>query len=158
MRTFAILIALGMFVGGCPKEKASPGPASGGGKSAKAGSGGKTVEGKSYSLVVKAAKPVKVGEEATTSITLTPLGEYKVNMEYPLRLTVEGSADSTPQKVVLGAKQAQTMNEKGVVLLPKAKLGKVGDHAFKAELRFSVCTKKHCELKREQLSWVAKAQ
>jgi len=40
----------------------------------------------------------------------------------------------------------------------RAKLSKAGDHAFKAELRFSVCTKKHCELKREQLSWVAKAQ
>lgn len=36
------------------------------------------------------------------------------------------------------------MTEKGVVLLPKAKLGKAGDHTFKAELRFSVCTKKHC--------------
>lgn len=158
MRRFGMVIALGILVGGCPKEKANPGPASGsGGTGAKAGAG-KTVEGKSYALVVKAAKPVKAGEEATTTVTLTPLGEYKINMEYPLRLTVEGSADSTPKKLVLGAKQAQKMTEKGVVLLPKAKLGKAGDHTFKAEFRFSVCTKKHCELMREQLSWVAKAQ
>lgn len=96
MRTFALLIALGMLVGGCPKKKANPGPATGSGGKASKAAGSKTVEGKSFSLVVKPAKPVKVGEEAATTITLTPLGEYKVNMEYPLRLTVEGDAASTP--------------------------------------------------------------
>jgi hypothetical protein len=122
----------------------------------KASSAGK--EGASYKLMVKAPEPGKVGATVKASVTLEPRGAYKVNMEYPLKLTVSPPESAKVAKSVMQKKDATKMTEKGVVLHPSATLTKAGEHKFSAEFRFSVCTKAQCELKKETLTWVAKAQ
>ncbi|PID38575.1 MAG: hypothetical protein CSB49_04875 [Proteobacteria bacterium] len=169
---FAALLVFGIASAtGCPKDKASPKPASG---TSKAAAGGDTEPaatkpaatklagpGKvtdAYALAFKVPKDGKANATLTTAMTLAPRGEYKINMAYPFRLTVEGPADAAPAKVVLRKKDAKTFSEKGVEVHHTTKLVKAGEHRFSAEVKFSVCTQKHCELKTEQLTWVAKVQ
>lgn len=114
--------------------------------------------GKAYALSVAPPPAGKVGQPLAASVALKPLGEYKVNMEYPLRLTVNGPEAATPRKVVMRAKDAKKMTTAQVVLTPQTKVAKAGEHAFEAEFRFSVCTEKHCELKTEKLAWKVKVE
>jgi hypothetical protein len=166
----AFLVAGIALPTGCPKDKASPKPASGASEAtssgAKKGAAKKPAKklagpGKitdSYALEFKLPKDGKANATLTTAVTLEPRGEYKINMQYPFRLTVEGPADATPAKVVLQKKDAKKFGEKGVEVHHATKLPKAGEHRFSAEVKFSVCTKKHCELKTEKLTWVAKVQ
>ncbi|MBW2731046.1 MAG: hypothetical protein JRH20_01565 [Deltaproteobacteria bacterium] len=114
--------------------------------------------GKSYALSITPPPAGKVGQSFAASVALKPLGEYKINMEYPLRLTVKGPKTVTPREVVMRAKDAKKMTKAEVLLVPKAKITVAGEHAFEAEFRFSVCTEKHCELKTEKLTWKVKVQ
>lgn len=166
---FATMLVSGAaLVTGCPKDKASPKPASGASKAAKSGGGDKAKPAKklagpgkitdSYALEFKPPKDGKANETLTTAVTLEPRGEYKINMQYPFRLTIEGPADAAPAKSVLQKKDAKKFSEKGVEVHHATKVAKAGEHKFSAEVKFSVCTKKHCELKTEKLSWVAKVQ
>lgn len=146
MQRIVLTTALVLFAAACSKGDD------------KAGSKKISKGGKAYALSIQPPSTGKVGQSVTASVSLKPLGEYKINMEYPLRLTVNGPEAATPRRVVLRAKQAKKMTKAGVLLLPQTKLAKAGEHAFEAEFRFSVCTEKHCELKTEKLAWKAKIE
>ena len=81
--------------------------------------------------------------------------DRSLNASDPLRLTVKAPKG---EAVVMRQKDAKKMTKSEVLLLPAAKLEAAGEHKYTAEFRFSVCTEKHCELKRKELTWVAKAQ
>lgn len=151
--------------GGEPAGSASGGSAgvgaTGGAKQGGAEKGGAAAKKgaePSYELTVKPPPQKAVGAKVAAEVKLVPKGPYKVNMEYPLRLEVEGPKSSKPGKLVMGSKDAAEMSKKKVLLEPTFELTSAGEHRFRAELRFSVCTKKQCELKTEKLTWVATAK
>ena len=158
------LVGATFALSGCPKDKAAPAKGTPAPKAAKAVKGkapklkgpGKVTS--SFALELTPPKGAKAGEAFSTAVTLKPRGEYKVNMQYPFRLTVEGPAEADPKTSVLRKKDAKSFTEKGIEVHHKAKMPKAGEHRFSCEVKFSVCTKKHCELKTEKLTWVAKVQ
>ena len=112
----------------------------------------------------KAGKPYAVsglapsgasGQPIAATIKLVPRAPYKVNLEYPTKLTVEGPAAAAPAKQVLKAKDATRLSKAEAVFKPTVKIQSSGKHSFSATFKFSVCTKELCELKTEKLSWVA---
>jgi len=113
---------------------------------------------KRYRIGVIAPKGVPKGGTAIAAVSLKALEPYKVNLEYPLKLTVTGPSDVEPQTEVMGKKDAALFNKREVVLKPSCTVSNSGEHTFKAELRFSVCTAELCELKTEKLTWVARVE
>ena len=114
--------------------------------------------GESFALSVKAPEEGKVGQELVASVQVVPKGPYKVNMEYPTKLEVKGPATAEPTQESLAKKQAVRHTTSEILFKPAFKLKEAGDYAFEGELRFSVCTKKQCEIKREKVKWVAKVK
>lgn len=74
---------------------------------------------------------------------VTPSPGYRINLEYPWRLTVDEEAQ--------GASDAEDFNEKRVRFLAatNAEAGSTVD----GELRFSVCNDATCLTPREKVSW-----
>jgi hypothetical protein len=99
-----------------------------------------------------------VGEPLVATIRLEPRGPYKVNLEYPTKLTVSGPPAATPRRLELRAKDAARLDKGAGVFKPAVKLAEGGKHPFAATFKFSVCTEELCELKTEKLTWTASAQ
>ena len=102
-----------------------------------------------------AASEGKVGQELAAEVKVLPVGEYKINLEYPHKLKVSGPAAATPKEAALAAKDAK-VSKAALLFKPAFKLSSAGEHAFKGKLRFSVCTEKQCEIKAEKVQWVFK--
>jgi hypothetical protein len=99
-----------------------------------------------------------VGQVLSATITLEPRAPYKVNLEYPIKLTVSGPAAAAPRRLQLGKKDATRLDKAAGVFRPAAKLMERGEHEFSAVFKFSVCTEELCELLNEKLTWIASAQ
>jgi hypothetical protein len=113
---------------------------------------------KSYRVTVEPPAAGRVGEALVATIRLEPRGIYKVNLEYPTKLTVSGPAAATPRRLELRAKDAAKLDKGVGVFKPAVKLAEGGKHPFTATFKFSVCTEELCELKTEKLTWTASAQ
>lgn len=135
------LLALGL--GACKK--------SGEGDSAPAG-------GPPYQLTVTGPEGGSVGEPLKAQVQVEPRGGYKVNLEFPTKLEVKGPAGATPEAVTLRGKDAAQLTEARLLLEPTFTVAGAGEHRFSGTLKFSVCTEKLCEIKNEEVSWVAKVQ
>jgi len=109
-------------------------------------------------LAIEAPTDVVAGTEVTAKILVTPSDAYKINKEFPTKLTLE-----TPEGVVL-AKALMTAGghdqSKGdadafedkqlafsVRLTPKS-----GNHTINGTFKFAVCDKDTCLAKKEQIS------
>ncbi|MCC6746489.1 MAG: hypothetical protein IT371_02460 [Deltaproteobacteria bacterium] len=160
MRISPALVLLA-FAAGCEKTSASPSSAPGAVAApvVPAGGGGaKETASAMYEVKLDPPAATAVGQAAVATVRLLPKGGYKVNLEYPIKLTVTGPAAATPARLELVGKDAARFDKTEAQFKPSVKLGAAGAHAFKATFKFSVCTDKQCELKSEELQWVAKVQ
>jgi hypothetical protein len=108
---------------------------------------------KPYTLAVQPPASGKVNVPLVASIRVLPKGEYKINLEFPIKLKVSGSTAATPPQLELTAKQAARLTKAELLLKPTFKVSAPGSHAFTGTLRFSVCTEKQCEIKSETVKW-----
>lgn len=148
MRLLTVICTLLALVLGCSNTSESP-----------SGSGevpGRT--GDPYQLVVRAPEKAPVGQEATTEVVVTPGTGFKINLEYPAKLSIS--------KVPQGAKVASTKMTKSQMTVEKTRLvvpirftpEAAGELAFEGELRFSVCTEETCQMPREAINWTTTAE
>lgn len=112
----------------------------------------------SYALQVKDPSPVSPGAASIAEVSVTPKGEYKMNLEFPMKLSIKAPAGAAPRALEMKAKDAAKLTEAQLLLRPQLKLEAAGKHQVQGTLRFSVCTKKQCEVKTEQVKWVAESQ
>jgi hypothetical protein len=110
--------------------------------------------GSSFELRVKGPPQGKVGANVAATIRVVPKGEYKINLEYPHRLTVDGPKGATPSKAFLDSKKATKLTKSELVFKPAFQLTSAGKHSFNGVLSFSVCTERQCETKNEKVQWV----
>ncbi|MCB9556066.1 MAG: hypothetical protein H6707_08180 [Deltaproteobacteria bacterium] len=111
-----------------------------------------------YRVTVKAPSSIKVGETAVAQVALVPQQGYKVNLEYPTKLTVSGPKAASPSSQVLRKKDAKRFDKSMALFTPSAKITAAGKHRFTAELAFSVCTDQECQLKTAKINWTAAAK
>lgn|GEM_PF-6423418 len=114
--------------------------------------------GKTYRVDITPPKEGKAGEDLVATVTLVPLGEYKVNQEYPTKLSATAASGVKPATLVLKKKEAASFSEKSAVFKPAFVAGTAGKYRVDAVFKFSVCTEKVCELKTEKLHWFAAAK
>ncbi len=95
----------------------------------------------------------KAGALATSIVEVTPSKGYKMNLEFPSRLTLEPVAGVKPAKEKLGKEDAE-VTEKALrfkVAYTPASAGKLN---MTGSTDFSVCNETTCQLIRdEKLAW-----
>lgn len=111
-----------------------------------------------YAITVTPPAQASMGSPVSAKIRVEPRGGYKINLEYPAKLEVQGPMGTAPMRQVINKGDAVTLNEKELVMAPAVTLGKGGEHRFSGKLSFSVCTDRVCEVKSEQLSWTVKVK
>ncbi|MBA3454531.1 MAG: hypothetical protein H0T42_15685 [Deltaproteobacteria bacterium] len=115
-------------------------------------------------LAVEAPKDVVAGAEFTAKILVTPVGPYKINKEFPTKLTFESAAGVTLAKAQLTAGghdqvkgDADAFEDKQLAftvrLTPTS-----GNHTINGVFKFAVCDKDTCLAKKEQISIVVAAK
>jgi hypothetical protein len=89
-------------------------------------------------------------------VKVVPKGEYKINLEYPHKISLQGPAGASPSALKLSTKEARAFSKAELVFAPSFKVSTPGEHRFSGLIAFSVCTERQCEVKREKVEWVAK--
>jgi hypothetical protein len=117
--------------------------------------GGAQAPGPSFALTVEPPGEGRTGEELAATVRVVPRGRYKINLEYPTKLKVQGPAAATPGEATLTAKQAAKLDASVILFKPAFRLKAAGNHAFSGKIRFSVCTEEQCEIKNEKVAWTA---
>lgn len=112
-------------------------------------------------LAVQAPADAKAGAETTASIVVTPGPEYKVNTEFPTKLTLETPAGVTITKAEFkagGANKekgdADVFDESKLTFTVKLTPAAAGAHTIKGSFKFAVCDKagSTCLAKKEPIA------
>jgi hypothetical protein len=89
----------------------------------------------------------KAGSELTSNVKVTPAGAYHVNVEFPVKLTLEPPAGVTLAKTEFTAggmdkKQGDAIafSEQALAFAVKATADKAGTYDIKGTFKFAVCT------------------
>ncbi|MEO6771616.1 MAG: hypothetical protein ABI467_01155 [Kofleriaceae bacterium] len=89
----------------------------------------------------------KAGTELVSTIKVTPAGAYHVNVEFPIKLTLEPPAGVKLAKTELTAGgmdksqgDAVAFSEQALVFAVKATTDKAGTYDIKGTFKFAVCT------------------
>lgn len=106
-----------------------------------------------YSTAVK-APAAKAGAKAVATITLQPKGRYRINNQFPTKLTIEAPTgvklDKAKQTSADAVKFGETAAEFQVAFTPQSS----GKKDFTGELRFAVCEGENaCVPKTEKISF-----
>ncbi len=140
--------------------------ASGGATGAKGGTADESfrLKPEEGQLAVEAPKDVVAGAEFTAKILVTPVGPYKINKEFPTKLTFESPAGVTLAKAQLTAGghdqvkgDADAFEDKQLAFTVKL-TPTSGTHTIKGTFKFAVCDKDTCLAKKEQISIVVAAK
>lgn len=140
---FVLLTAVTVALASCKQEASSPA-----GNAAAA-------SGASFTVVVTPPSPGKVNTPVVAAVKLEPKNGYKINLEYPTKLTVQAPGGAVPASQVLAQKDAKRFAAAEAVFAPQTTFSAAGEHRVAATFKFSVCTDKVCEMKTEKLSWTA---
>ena len=152
-----------MKAAGGGNEMAAAEPASGG--AAAAGDDQFRLRPEEGKLSIEVPADAKSGTEVTAKVFVTPAGPYKINKEFPTKLTLESPEGVTIAKAKLtagGAEQAKgdadAFEDKQLAFTVKLTPSKSGNHTVNGTFKFAVCDKDTCLAKKEQISIALAAQ
>ena len=98
----------------------------------------------SFTLNITPLK-VAVGEKGTSTLTITPAKGFKVNKDYPTKITLEKGTKVDLAQLVY--KKADTKIADGALTVALGATGKAaGQEAIKVKAKFSVCNDTTCLL------------
>ncbi len=121
--------------------------------------GGDTTNGDdSYSLTISAPAPVAAGASATAKLTVKPGKGYKMNKDFPTKLTIEAPAGVTLAKTTFEAEDAIEFDDKQLVFAVDCTPGSTGTYTVSGKLKFAVCTDATCDPKRQAISFAVAAK
>ena len=105
---------------------------------------GAVVTDTGFELRATASGPYHAGQLGTFGIALTPNGEYHVNEEYPIRVTVRAPSELTLPKTSLERGDAAEFSAQkarfDVPFTPTA----AGERRVEVQVDFAICTPQNC--------------
>lgn len=111
------------------------------------------------SVAVEVAPPAAPGAETTAKIVVTPGPKYKVNVEYPTKLTLDAAPGVTLAKAAFtagGADKAKgdadQFDEKQLTFSVKLTPTAAGTYTVNGTFKFAVCDKDQCLPKKEPIA------
>ncbi|MBA3540075.1 MAG: hypothetical protein H0T79_10635 [Deltaproteobacteria bacterium] len=116
----------------------------------------KATEGK---LAIDVPADIKPGTEAVAKITVTPGSGFKVNTEYPTKLTLQSPSGVTLAKsefIAGGSDKAKgdadALDDHQLVLTVKLTAAQPGNYTINGSFKFAVCDKDQCLAKKETIA------
>lgn len=104
-----------------------------------------------FDLSVEVPSDAEVGKPTTATVVLEAKAPYKVNQEYPIKLTLsESSGLSFPSPRV--GKEAVTLQDKKAFMKVELTPKSAGTHTLAGRLSFSVCTDERCLIEKRDLA------
>jgi len=107
----------------------------------------------SFELALEQPAAVAPGAAAVARITITPGKGYKMNKEFPTKLTLEPPAGITLDKATLVLDDAESFDPHKLVFAVKATPTAAGDFTIPGKIKFAVCTDATCDPKRRDVSF-----
>lgn len=87
----------------------------------------------------------KVSESATATVRVEPSGGYKINEEFPARLSLTAPEGVTLDKAKLTKGDAAQLDKSALVFKVKLTATEAGKKTVTGELRFAVCKESECK-------------
>lgn len=110
-------------------------------------------------LTIEIPADARPGAETIAKVLVTPATVYKINLEFPTKLTLESPAGVTLAKAqyVAGGHDkakgdAEAFDEKQLAFAVKLTPSATGTHTVTGKFKFAVCDKDVCLAKSEQIS------
>ncbi len=123
-------------------------------KAAPAAGGVKTVASTPTYVVTVDAPAGAAGKDGAVKVIVRPKTGWKINLDFPTRLTIEPPADvSVAKKSQKKADAVEFSEKKGATWNVSYKPNSAGNKKFSGELRFAVCTDVTCDPKRASLAF-----
>jgi hypothetical protein len=119
------------------------------------------------SLAIEAPAGAKAGAETVAKVVITPGEKYKVNTEYPIKLSLENTDGVTISKAELKAGgmdkakgDADVLEESKLAFAVKLTPAKSGSYTINGSFKFAVCDKagSTCLAKKEPIAIQVAAQ
>lgn len=112
---------------------------------------------KEHAVITVSDIAVPVGGTAVASVEVAPKGAWKINEEYPVRVTFSGTVSATPPDTSLSSRKpggATFMVTSGGIRLDVPMTGaSPGNDTVTAELKFGVCSATTCFPRTETVEW-----
>ena len=110
-------------------------------------------------LSIEVPSDAVAGKETTARVIVTPTTKFKINFDFPTKLTLEAPADITLAKAELKAGgqaksqgDAEKFEEKQLAFAVKLTPTKSGTHTIKGTFKFAVCDKDQCLARKEPIA------
>ena len=110
-------------------------------------------------LSIEVPPDAQAGAETTAKVIVTPGPSFKINFEYPIKLTLQTPANVKLAKAELKAGgpsqvkgDAEKFEEKQLAFAVKLTPTASGSHTITGSFKFAVCDKNQCLPKRESIS------
>ena len=114
--------------------------------------------GNPYQIAIKAPEKATVGQEVETAITITPRNGFKINVEYPAKLTLEAVPAGTRVPSETVTKSAMSVEDARLTVPVRFTADAPGERRLGGELRFSICNPQTCQMPRETVSFTTLAE
>jgi hypothetical protein len=110
-------------------------------------------------LTIEVPADAKAGTETIAKVIVTPGAKYKVNVEFPTKLTLETTTGVTFAKAEMkagGASKAKgdadQFDEKQLMFAVKLTPAQSGSYTINGSFKFAVCDKDQCLAKKEPIA------
>jgi len=154
--------------GGVPDKVSVPGSKGGGENVQTAGDEKRfKLQPEEGTLAIEPPADAKAGSETIVKVTVTPTPKYKVNTEFPIRLTLQNADGVTVAKAELKAGgqdkdkgDAETLDESKLAFNVKLTPAKSGSYTINGSFKFAVCDRagSTCLAKKEPIAIQVAAQ
>lgn len=121
------------------------------------GAEGASADDTSFKLTTEQPAPTKAGGETVARLVVHPGAGYKMNKEFPTKLTLEPPAGVTIAKTVLELADAEKFAENELAFAVKMSATPAGEYTIPATFKFAVCTETTCDPKKQKVALVLKA-
>lgn len=112
----------------------------------------------SFKLVVEQPGEVAAGAATTLRIRVTPGTGYKMNAEFPTKLTLDPTAGVKLDKTSLVLADAEKFDEQQLVFAVKATPEAAGSYTVNGKIKFAVCTDATCDPKKRNVAFTVTAK
>jgi len=112
----------------------------------------------SFQLSVEQPGEVAAGGEAVMRVRVTPGTGYKMNDEFPTKLTLEPPAGVKLAKTTLALSDAEKFDAHQLVFAVKATPEAAGTYTIGGKLKFAVCTDATCDPKKRDIAFAVTAR
>ncbi|KAB2892378.1 MAG: hypothetical protein F9K40_18650 [Kofleriaceae bacterium] len=123
---------------------------------AEAAAEGASANDTSFKVTTQQAQPTPPGGDAIARVVVNPGTGYKMNKDFPTKLTLEPPAGVTLSKTVFEPADAEKFDDHELAFAVKMTAQGAGEFTIPGTFKFAVCTETTCDPKKQKVALVLK--